>query len=140
VDFTGWRHVEFPLGDGGRISLAQVEYLIVFFNGIPAGRTVSCVLDEIELTCDAGGIRRPAFTIGGQALLFPVTLAAGERLAYAGSGPALVRGRDGQVRTRCTPTGRPPVLRAGTNRVRFGFDDKATGEFCLRLQAAKQYR
>jgi len=140
VDFTGWKHVEFPLGDGGRINLAQVEYLIVFFIGIPAGRTVSCVLDDIELTRDSGGIQRPTFTVGGQSLLFPVTLGPGERLAYAGSGQGLVHGRDGQVRARCTPTGQPPVLRPGANHVRFGCDDQPTGEFRLRLQAVKQYR
>lgn len=140
IDFTGWKHVEFPLGDGGRINLAQVEYLIVFFNGIPGGRTVSCVLDEIEVSRDLGSVRRPAFTIGGQTLLFPVTIGNGERLVYRGSGQGLVYGRDGKLRSRCQPTGKPPVLRPGVNPVRLTFDDKATGEFRLRLQAMKQYR
>ena len=140
MDFTGWKHLEFPLGDGGRINLAQVEYLIVFFNGVPPGRTVTCYLDGIEASREVGGVRRPAFTINGKPLLFPVALATGERLVYRGSGPGLVCGRDGRVRSRCQPIGQPPVLRPGPNRVRLTFDEKGLGEFRVRLQAVKQYR
>ena len=140
VDFIGWKQVEFPLGEGGQIDLSKVEYLIVFFNGLPPGKTVTCYLDQIQAGRDTGGVHRPAFEINGQPLVFPVTLTTGERLTYGGSGEAVIRGKDGRLRRRCRPEGQPPVLKAGQNQVRFSFDDKATGEFKLRVQAVKEYR
>ncbi len=140
IDFSGWRRLEFALGDGATLNLAQVEYLIVYYNNLPAGRTVTCYLDQIEVRRDVGGIQRPVFRINGQPLLFPTTLSAGERLAYDGQGPALVYGRDGRVRERCQPTGQAPALRPGRNRVRFAFDEHAVGDYRVRLQAVKAYR
>jgi hypothetical protein len=140
VDFTGWKRVEFALGGEAGINLAQVEYLIVFFNGIPPGRTVTCYLDDIQAVRDGGGVQRPTFTVNGRALAFPVTLAPGERLSYRGSGEALVYGRDGQVKGRCRPEGQPPALKPGQNRVHFSFDDKTTPEFSVLAQVVKEYR
>ena len=139
VDFIGWKRVEFPIGGEAGIDLAHVEYLIVFFNAIPPGRTVTCYLDRIEATREVGGIPRPAFTVNGQSFAFPLTLATGERLVYNGGGEALIYGRDGQVRRRCALAGQPPALKAGPNRVRFSFDSRATPEFSVLAQVVKEY-
>ncbi|MCE5241551.1 hypothetical protein LLH23_24060, partial [bacterium] len=139
VDFTGWKRVEFPLGGRATVNLSQVEYLIVFFNGVPSGRTVSCCLDEIQALRDSGNVSRPAFTVNGKTLTFPVTMGTGERLAYSGSGEATVYGRDGLVRQRCRPEGAAPTLKPGSNQVRFSFDSKSVGDFSLRVQVVKQY-
>jgi hypothetical protein len=140
VDFTGWKRVEFAVGGEAGIDVAQVEYLIVFFNGIPAGRTVTCYLEGIEAVREVGEVVRPTFTVNGRALRLPVSLAAGERLVYRGGGEALIYGRDGRLRRRCRPEGPTPALKAGPNRVRFGFDDKTTPEFAVLVQVVKEYR
>ena len=139
VDFTGWKRVEFPIGGEAGIDLARVEYMIVFFNGIPPGRTVTCHLDDIQAVREDGGLQRPAFTVNGKPFAFPVTLATGERLVYKGGGEAAIYGRDGLVRRHCPLEGQPPALKAGANRVRFGCDDKATPEFSVLVQVTKAY-
>ncbi|WP_171479215.1 hypothetical protein, partial [Acinetobacter baumannii] len=39
VDFTGWKYLQFPLAGAG-LNLSKIEYLILYYNNLPAGRRV----------------------------------------------------------------------------------------------------
>ncbi len=138
VDFTGWKYIEVPLA-GAKMDLAQVEYLILYYNAIPAGKTVTCHLGAVRALRDLRTLSRPTLALGRRKVEFPVELAAGERLAYAG-GECKVYGVNGALRTTVKPSGALPALKAGRNVVTFGAAGGAPTALKVRVSLAKEYR
>ena len=139
VDFTGWRYTEFELSAEGSIDPKHIEYLILFYNGLPAGETVTCHVDDIRALRAGEFVRRPALTVGGQRLTFPLALAPGERLVYRGRRGCVVYARDGVVRQEVEPQGAVPELKPGRNPVRFEADPGSAAEYRVRVRLAKVY-
>ena len=46
VSFNGWKYVEFNLA-GAKLDLKQVEYILYYYNGLPAGRTIDSATTEV---------------------------------------------------------------------------------------------
>jgi len=121
IDFVGWRLQRYPLSDAPDFDWKHVEYVIFYFNDLPAGSTCTLKLDDLKaLPGDgqAGTLRRPCLYVNDQRLSFPVVLGAGEALALDGLGRASVWAGGRRRGKGFTVTGAPAVLRPGTNRLR----------------------
>jgi hypothetical protein len=142
VGFTGWKYREFPL-TGTACDLSKIEYLIVYYNGLPAGKTCTCYLDDIRALRDPTILRNPSLTVGGAKLVFPTQMKPGERLVYRDLKDlrdCRVYGADGKVAGEVKPTGKLPGLKAGRNRVTFGLDVGGAKAFQVRVKTTKVYQ
>jgi hypothetical protein len=138
LDFKGWRYVEliepegeryadyaWPYGNGYSIYresiLPQcVESLSLWLNHVPANGSAVCHLSPIRaLPAIATTFKRPAITLGGQTITFPVDIATGQYLEYRGPGDCRLYGQRGEELASVIPEGEAPTLNPGDNQVRF---------------------
>ena len=140
IDFQGWKNVEFPLGAGAGINLSKIEYLILFFNDIPAGKNVSCCIGEVRALRETGILRDLSLSVEGRKVVFPVAASPGQRLVFRGAGEYTLVGPDGAVLRRGRPAGRLPELEPGRSRVEFGVGEGSAPDFEVQVRLAKQYR
>ncbi|NOX56258.1 MAG: hypothetical protein GXP27_17800 [Planctomycetes bacterium] len=138
VDFKGWRYFElvepegerhadysWPYGGGYAIYRESirpnsVETLSLWYNNIPPGQTVRCYLSPIRAlpTCPVE-LRNPSVTIGGETIIFPVTIKTGQYLEFFGPDDCKLYGPRGELLAKVTPTGKVPTLRPGRNPIEF---------------------
>lgn len=137
VDFTGWKYLQFPLAGAG-LDLSKIEYLILYYNNLPAGRRVTCYIDDIRGLRDSSVLRHPWLSVEGRRVRFPVTLSPGERLEVAGRA-CRVYAADGSLREEVKLKEALPRLKPGPNRVAFDADAGKTHAYQVRVQLAKVY-
>jgi len=98
---------------------------------------------ELELSVDrltaTASLDRPALIVNGQRLVFPVTLAQGERLQVTAGGRYDILGPDGKPRAEVSPEGEAPRLRAGPNRLELALDKPPVGDFQVTVQTTTVY-
>jgi len=138
IDFSGWRYVEFSLANA-KLDLGKIEYLIIFFNSIPAGQTVTCYVDDVRVLPEPPALEGPTLTIGDRRIVFPVSLSAGDRVIYAGPDDCRLYRAGTKTATQVRPEGEPPTLKPGFNPVTFGLGPKAPRPFRLTVSLAKVY-
>ncbi|MGD9495137.1 MAG: LamG-like jellyroll fold domain-containing protein [Armatimonadota bacterium] len=119
VDFSGWRYLQFGLGGDSNLDRSQVEYLIVYYNAIPAGQTVTCYVDDIRALPGGEALHNPSLTIGNARVVFPVSLGTGDRIAWDGGATATVRRAAGGGSETVSVQGALPPLAAGATAVAF---------------------
>ena len=139
VDFVGWRYVQFDFAGAGTIDLATVEYLLIYYNGIPAKLTVSCCVDDIRALPAVEGLRDPELTVGGKRLVFPAAMSVGDRLVYNGSGSARFYRRGKSEPEAIQPQGAAPSLTPGRNPVAFAFGAGSPPLFRATVSLVKHY-
>lgn len=89
IDFTGWRLMVFHTADAKGIDWKNIEYLIFYFNNIPANTTVTLKLDDVKAIPKlrkAPPLRNLALIANGKRIELPVALCAGQSLATDGLG------------------------------------------------------
>jgi len=133
VDFTGWRYVEFELGAGAGLDLSKIEYIIVYFNNLPGGRTVTCHVDDLRALRESGSLRNPVLTVAGKSVTFPASLAVGDRLVTRGGNQFRIISRDGTVTATNKSSEALPSLRPGVNRASFSLGKGHPEEFRVRV-------
>jgi len=139
VDFDGRRFCEFRL-DSRRLDLSRIEYLLVFYNGLPGNDVpVSCTVDDIVALRTDPVLRRPSLRIGDRRVTFPVDLREGERLQWSGGDAAAVRDASGAVRTHVPPTGVPWKVHPGVNPVEFSASAPIPRGLRIRIDLTKVY-
>jgi len=140
VDFTGWKYVEFELGSAAPIDLSKIEYVLLYYNDIPAGKTVTCYVDGLRAWRAAGALENPTLALANRRIVFPVSLLPGERLVYRGRGDCTRYGREGSLKQRVKPTGGLPPLKPGRNRLVFSLGGESPRDFQVRVLTTKVYR
>jgi len=138
IGFEGWKYREFSLA-GTTCDLSAIEYLIVYYNGLPAGKTCVCHLGDVRALRDASQLQNPSLTVAGSTLTFPVAIPAGSRLVFRGMGDCAIYGPDGQRGRSVVPVGAAPALRGGRQRVTLGLADADAAKFQLRVKTTKVY-
>ena len=138
IDFPGWKLVEFPLTRDA-INLSRVEYLIIYYNAIPANATVTCHVDDIRALKVQRCLTKPTLTVSGRRLVFPISLAEGDRLLYRQGRECEVFRVGGAAPVEIESSGETPVLRPGPNRVVFGLDGPQPSASQVRVQVSKAY-
>lgn len=139
VDFTGWRYVELVEPETERfedyswpygrciyktyretLTFKNVIALELWLNNVPAGRTVTCRLSPIRaLPLVTQRLCRPAITLGGRTVTFPVDIETGQYLELRGPGNCTLYSAKGEFLRDVTPEGEIPRLEAGTNELTF---------------------
>ncbi len=138
VDFNGWRYCQFDLGGPNLKDADKIDGLNIYYNGIPAGKTVTCYVDEIRVLREAEPLRNPALTIAGQRVQFPVAMNAGDRLVLKGVGDCRLHGKAGTVE-EVKLDGLTPRLSPGPNPVVFSLPTSQPPEFRVTVSFVKVY-
>ena len=138
VDFTGWRYQQFDFSGPGKLDRANVQHLLIYYNGIPSKQTVTCYVDEIRAVPAIAGLRNPVLTIGGKRLVFPAELSTGDRLVFDGGKCRLHRRAAAELEW-IQPQGGPVTLEPGRNRVVLSFDADLLPQFRVAASLVKHY-
>ena len=117
------------------IDYTRVSNLLFYYNGLPAGTTVSCGIDDVRalMKLDQRSIADPYVEIDGHRLTAQGEIHEGEYLfAWPGESARHYRaGHDG------SPSSTAPLptmqLSAGTHQVRFGCQDQLSMPIRVRL-------
>ena len=148
VTFSGWQFLEFQLA-GAKLDLARIEYLLYYYNGLPASRTidnvdtagqaVACVVDGVKAMRDSAKLSTPVLTVNGQSVSFPVDLYGGFSLACKDQVNWTAFGIDGRPVASGKVEGEFPALRAGANEAKLTFGAKDSDRFRVCVCTMKQY-
>ncbi len=100
INFTGWRFFvlvrpEVPYPEP--IVYDKVTYLTFYYNGIPAGKTCTVLIDGLKALRTIGEVMTPApsFTVGEQSLSLDAELGPDGLLLYGGGDSAVAKGPGG---------------------------------------------
>ncbi len=127
-NFTDWRYFQLlrptepsPLP----VDYSRIEYLVFYYNGLPAQKTVTCWIDDVKalMDLDEATLIDPEVRVGERRIVFPVTLREGDRLVYfPGERPEVIPAKRGPgaegERRRLTEV--PTIELSGTATVAFG--------------------
>ncbi|MEI6502895.1 MAG: hypothetical protein WCP21_17935, partial [Armatimonadota bacterium] len=120
MDYTGWRVQQFPLPAAGKFNLKQVEYLIFYYNNLPAGVPCQVRLDDLKLL-PAGSKPAPlsqlSLVVGTQTRPLPIALQGGETLAINTDGVCSVWRAGVRRGAEVRLTGGGIALRPGVTRL-----------------------
>ena len=144
IGFSGWKYRECSLLESA-CDLTQVEFLIIGYTGLPAGKTCQCYIDDVRALRDPTLLRNPFLEVAGQKIVFPVAIKPGQRLVYGDTNLCTLFEGDGTKSQEAKPRGALPALKPGKNRITFGMDLGAGGNqtstaFQLRIQTTKTYQ
>ena len=116
VDFNGWRYYQFELGGPQLKDSTKIDGMNIYYNGIPAGRTVTCYVDEIRASAASEPLGGVELTLAGQSLRFPITMSAGDRVRFKSMTDCQLVRASGAMET-VKPEGAAPRLSPGSNPV-----------------------
>ncbi len=139
VDFNGWRYQQFALSGPGNLDRANIQGLLIYYNGIPANQTVTCCLDDVRAVPAAEGLRNPQITVGANRLVFPVELWSGDRLVFDGGSHCRVYRRADAEPERIQVQGTPLTLAPGRNPVVLSFGSDALPNLRAAVSLIKHY-
>jgi len=139
VTFSGWRYIEHRL-DKPALDLARIEYLLLFYNGLPAATGVLCAVDDIKAIRSSAYLETPILTVGESQLSVPVRLYPGQRLRSRDGQTWETLGTDGSTLASGKLSGPAPLLRAGDNPVSLAFKEKPSDGLRVTVRTVKTYR
>ncbi len=142
IDFTGWKYFELVEIESSKFSdyvwpnstylyptyffsvkFNSVDKLQLWYNNIPAGKEVSCVIGPVKaISTVTGTIENPSITIGGEKITFPVRMESGMYLEFRSSTDCKLYGSKGELLKEITPIGKNPNLVNGQNEISFSCD------------------
>ena len=125
MSYKGWRLHVFPLADAPKFDWASVDYLLFYFNSIPAQASVRVRFDDLRALPALLPLRplsTPSFAIGAARVAYDVTLQP--RQGLTDEGPGGVRFWPGSMQPSApvTVTGAALELQPGVNTVTFSCD------------------
>ncbi|MEW6357817.1 MAG: LamG-like jellyroll fold domain-containing protein [Planctomycetota bacterium] len=138
VNFDGWKYVEFDITQA-KLDRSKIEYIIIFFNGIPAKQTVTCHVDDIRAVKDTFGLHDPELTVGGRRIVMPCELAEGDRLVFKGMDGCRLYRKGQAAPETIAPQGEAPRLSPGKTPVVFGLGPTSPKRFRVTVGLAKIY-
>ncbi|HQX49958.1 MAG TPA: hypothetical protein PLR25_08625 [Planctomycetaceae bacterium] len=138
VDFKGWRYCQFALGGPNLKDPANITAMNLYYNGIPAGRTATCYVDEIRALAAPEPLGDVELTIAGQSIRFPVAMNAGDRLFFKSMTDCQLVRASGAVES-VQPVGSAPKLSPGKNPVVVSIQKVQPDEFRAVVKLIKVY-
>jgi len=137
ITFTGWRFVDFELQKRD-FDFAAIEYLILYYNSLPANQSVACQVDAMRAYSVAATVRDPALTVGRRTVMFPTELRTGDVLAYDGATRRCEIRRGGE-RIAVTLKGKVPKLKKGVNDLELVVRSGPEAKLAVTVQIMKRY-
>ena len=140
IDFTGWKYFELVEIESSRfndyiwpdeyfnvynsyfytVKFDNVDKLQLWYNNLPADKEVNCVIGPVKaLPMVPATISNPAFSIGGETVIFPVKMESGMFLEFYSPDDCVLYGSKGEFIQRVAIKGNVPVLKPGNNEVSF---------------------
>jgi hypothetical protein len=138
VDFAGWRYCQFDLGGPQLKDAGKIEAMSIYYNGIPARKTVTCHVDEIRALCQSEPLCDPTLVIAGRNIRFPVAMKTGDRLVLKAMDDCRLYRNTGDVEVT-KPVGAAPRLGPGRNAVIFTVAGPRPPEFRVVVSLMKRY-
>ena len=121
IDFSGWRLQVFRTADAKGFDWDKTEYLIFYYNGIPAGTTCTLRFDDVKMISRAAApptLTGIAVRINECEAKIPVAVSPGQSLLLDGRrGSCTVWDAGSNPSQTMEPAVRDLVLRPGENRV-----------------------
>lgn len=108
-DFTEWRYFQLLRPTQPQpepIDYSKVQYLAIYYNGLPAKKTVTVWIDDVKALAelDEAAVVNPSVVVGQERVVFPVTLREGERLVwFPGAAPEVIPAKLGPRRRLPAP-------------------------------------
>ncbi|OGV70078.1 MAG: hypothetical protein A3K19_27615 [Lentisphaerae bacterium RIFOXYB12_FULL_65_16] len=128
IDFTGWRLLVFKTADAAKFDWKQTEYVLFYFNNLPAKTTCALKFDDLKALPKLRPpprLCRPVLTVADKKLTTDAELDSNEALTLDATGRCLVW-RAGQAEPReVKAAGDPIVLAPGPNRFELTCDTAA---------------
>jgi len=119
VDFAGWRREAYRLDGEPGFDWSKVEYVIFYYNDLPAARSVAVKLSNLVAAAQVGpapALVGPAIVVNGETVSLADRLQPAEALTLDDRG-RVTHWQPGMKRSRELPGRRPPlVLQPGANR------------------------
>jgi hypothetical protein len=122
-DFTEWRYFQLlrpTVPQPYAIDYSRIAYLIFYYNGLPAKKTVTVWIDDVKALADVDHpvLTNPELRVGDKRIVVPATLTEGERLVYfPGQAPYVIPPK--QSIARRTLPAVPDLPLAGAGPVTF---------------------
>lgn len=143
IDFTGWKYfelIEFESSEFSNynwpnsrnvydsyrnvIKFNKISKLQLWYNNIPNGKSVSCVISAIKaIPTISTAILNPSITIKGEKIVFPVKIESGMYLEFFSSTNCKLYSATGELIKEVTPIGDAPTLANGQNNIIFSSDN-----------------
>ncbi len=89
IGFKGWRLKSFPLPDRTNIDWRKIDYIIFYYNNIPANTKVTCKIDGVKALPGLAKMRTLsglALTVNGRRIRLPGEIGTAETLTTDGLG------------------------------------------------------
>lgn len=116
------------------VDYASIASLSVGVTNLPKGKTVTAKVGPVHaVKLRAGVVANPFLLMGGQTMVFPVTLEAGEYLEYNDFTDCKVYDAQGAFKADIMPLGALPLLAAGDTVCAFAADPQKDGPVRARL-------
>ena len=125
IDFSGWRLHVFRTADRGNFDWKKTEYVLFYFNGIPAGTTVTIKFDGLKAlpkTRGSPSLCGPVLTVNNKRISLPAELGANEALTIDGLGRLAVWRASVAGGKRTEARVESLVLEPGPNRFQLSCD------------------
>ena len=107
------------------IDFKSVDKLQLWYNNLPAGKEVSCLIGPVKaLPMVALSIRNPSVTIGDEKIIFSVVMDPGMYLEFKSLSDCKLYGSNGQFLRDVKIEGSIPNLVFGKNEISFNCDDQ----------------
>ena len=124
IDFRGWRLLVFKTADRPDFNWKATEYVIFYFNDIPARATVTVKLDDLKAIPklrQPPALNQPVLSINGKPIALSVKLGANEALTIEGAGTCTVWRGTAQAAS-VNVAAQALVLKPGPNRFELSCD------------------
>lgn len=142
-DYQGWRYHQLARPKVDAIDYRAVRTLMIYYNGLPGKKTVSCGIDGIKALrrLDRQTLRDPWIEIAGQRLAVPGALTEGQYLLVWPGEPIRRHGPTAAEKAQSEEIARSVEVDAGRHPVRFGHAGAQVGPLRLRvtLQPAERH-
>lgn len=137
VDFSGWRYLELIetestrwsdyIWDDGKslynvyrenIHFDAIEKFSLWYNNLPPGKSVTCLLSPIKaIPMVNGTCRNIELQVNGRTVMLPVNMVSGDVLEFDSAEECIHYSHTGEVKGRVRPVGPVPTLRNGLNDI-----------------------
>ncbi len=125
MNYKGWRLHVFPMLDAPRFDWSSVDYLVLYFNSIPAQASVRVRFDDLRAIPALLPVRPlciPSFAVGTAKLTYNVTLQPRQGLTDEGQGSPTFWPGSMKPSAPVVASGTPLELQPGLNTVTFSCD------------------
>ncbi|WP_423129391.1 hypothetical protein [Gaoshiqia sp. Z1-71] len=153
VDFTGWKYFELVEIESAEVSnyewapsfaslydtyrhtvdFEKVDHFQFWYNNLPPGKTVETLIGPVRaLSLVSNTINNPAVTIGGETIVFQVSMESGMFLEFRSASDCKLYDSKGGFIRDVPILGNIPELKTGENKLSFSCD--SPGEVNPRVQ------